>query len=241
MEEKDGQWTLHGATPDDPARLGSAEELIGRVEEMGFLPYFNAGVPGFSVEESTDASAWWTGDEARDPWEWRVLAARSKRVAYGKFFRGKAGFISRELFPVFANFRRKGYDFDSLWEDELASWRDKRVMDLFRGGKSYLSCDLKRLAGFVENGERNFAGTLTSLMMRAYLVTPDFAHRLNKRGLPYGWQVSVLCTPEKLFGEEHISSGCAQTPEESYRVLLVRARENCPGASEEALEKLLRP
>jgi chromosome segregation ATPase len=33
--------------------------------------------------------------------------------------------------PVFVNYRRDGYDFDSLWEDGKAGQRAKKIMDLF--------------------------------------------------------------------------------------------------------------
>ena len=66
-----------------------------------------------------------------DPWEWREIIARSGKVAYGKFFDKKAGFISKQWFPYFANFRRDGYDFDALWDDEKASIRQKKIMDFY--------------------------------------------------------------------------------------------------------------
>ena len=68
----------------------------------------------------------------QDPWVWRELIARSKEVAYGKFFNKKSGFISKAWFPVFANYRRDGYDFDACWDDELANIRCKKIMDCFR-------------------------------------------------------------------------------------------------------------
>ena len=42
-----------------------------------------------------------------------------------------AGFISRKWFPVFANYRRDGYDFDALFEDEKAPYKHKKIMDFF--------------------------------------------------------------------------------------------------------------
>jgi hypothetical protein len=42
---------------------------------------------------------------------WREIIARTEEVAYGKYFGGKSGFVSKEWFPVFANYRRDGYDF----------------------------------------------------------------------------------------------------------------------------------
>lgn len=69
------------------------------------------------------------GDAENDPWEWREIIARSGEVVYGKFFGKKTGFVSKEWFPVFANYRRDGYDFDARWDDELANIRNKRIMD----------------------------------------------------------------------------------------------------------------
>ena len=88
-------------------------------------------VPGFSVENMTDPSCWWAGNAERDPWEWRVALSRTGKVAYDKFFGGRAGFISKKWFPYFANFRRDGYDFDARYDDGLASHREKLIMDLF--------------------------------------------------------------------------------------------------------------
>ena len=114
---------MRGVPADDPSCIHNIGELEQRVEEIGFLPLFAGGVAGFSVEEHTIPEDWWTGDPERDPWEWRILASRHGRVAYGKFFGGRAGFISREWLSVFANYRRDGYDFDARWDDELASRR----------------------------------------------------------------------------------------------------------------------
>jgi len=61
------------------------------VNEVGFLPLFANEIEGFSAEEHTYPNYWWTGDTEQDPWEWREIIARSKEVAYGKFFGGKGG------------------------------------------------------------------------------------------------------------------------------------------------------
>ena len=79
----------------------------------------------------TTEKYWWSEDPQRDPWVWREIIARRGDIAYGKFFHNKAGFISKKWFPYFANYRRAGYDFDARWDDELASFRQKKIMDLF--------------------------------------------------------------------------------------------------------------
>ena len=101
MAIENGEWIMRGMDWDNPARIQSWEELIRWVDEIGFLPLFQNEIVGFSVEENTAALAWWTGDQ--DPCEWRALIARSGRVAYGKFFGKRAGFISKAWFPHFAN------------------------------------------------------------------------------------------------------------------------------------------
>ncbi|MCR5486844.1 MAG: hypothetical protein K6F35_04845 [Lachnospiraceae bacterium] len=57
----------------------------------------------------------------------------------------KAGFISLEWLPYFANCRRACCDFDSHYQDGLASRREKKIMDFFIGededGDAAFKCD----------------------------------------------------------------------------------------------------
>ena len=55
-----------------------------------------------------------------------VRLAKKHDILYGKFFAKKAGFISKKWLPVFANYRRDGYDFDALFEDEKAPIKHKK-------------------------------------------------------------------------------------------------------------------
>lgn len=102
MESKDGTWIMYGVSEDDPECLHTVDELIGYIEEVGFLPLFRNEIPGFSVEERTTEKYWWSEDAQRDPWVWREIIARRGDIAYGKFFHNKAGFISKKWFPYFA-------------------------------------------------------------------------------------------------------------------------------------------
>ena len=112
METVNGVWYMKGCAPTDPGCLRSANALERLIQEVGFLPLFSNEIPGFSVEEHTAAEAWWTGDPETDPWEWRIQLASRPGLAYGKFFDRKAGYLSADWFPDFANYRRSGYDFD---------------------------------------------------------------------------------------------------------------------------------
>lgn len=232
MANENGEWIMHGVDWNDPDRIKSWKEAIDWINQIGFLPLFKNDIPGFSLEERTSDLFWWSGDPEQDPWEWRELIAHSGQVAYGKFFDNKAGFISREWFPHFANYRRDGYDFDSRWDEQLASIRSKRIMDQFNEKDELFSNELKKLAGFGKDGLKNFDGTVTALQMQGYLIIRDFRRRINKKGLEYGWPLSVYTTPENLWGYEHISSAYHLDPQESRERIFQHIRSRFPTAHE---------
>ena len=218
--------------------LRTSEDLFSAVENEGFLPLFSSGIRGFSVEDRTPFGGWWTGIADTDPWEWRITAARSGAVAYGKFFDGRAGFISLKWFPAFANWKRDGYDFDALYEDGKATLRQKKVMDLFMNGEERFSFEAKRLAGFGKDGEKNFEGIVTGLEKSSYLVIKDFRRRVNKKGGEYGWHIAVLSSPEGIWGYDAVTSAYDEDPADSARRIMEHIASYYPSASEEEIMKV---
>lgn len=148
-------------------RIKSIEDVECVVEEIGFLPFFFCGIPGFSLEERIDARHWFTGfDGAWDAWEWKGPIARRKKCVYGKLFNKKAGFVSREWYPDLANWRRDGYDFDALYDDGKAAHDDKLVYDLVdQRGNAVLSQELKKMGGFCKGGKKGFETIITRLQI----------------------------------------------------------------------------
>ena len=242
-------WIMKGRAWDNPLRIRSAVELTSWVEEIGFLPFFANEITGFSAEEHVAADAWWTGNKATDPWEWREEIAASHAVAYGKFFDGRAGFISQRWLPYFANARRNGWDFDGKWQDGRASAREKAIMGLFVDpesddvpqftGAAIMSAELKRMAGFGKGGEKNYPGILTGLQMQLYLVIGGFQRRTNKRGDAYGMPVSVIMTPESVWGYEAVTSAYSEKLNESWRRIFDHTREMYSEADEKSIIKLI--
>lgn len=239
MSAEGGVWIMYGVDESDPCCIHTAEELIAYIDEIGFLPLFKNDIPGFSVEERTVADYWWTGDTLRDPWEWREIIARSGRVAYGKFFDKKAGFISKKWFPYFANHRRDGYDFDARWDDEMASMRQKKIMDLFEDDTELYSFEVKKQAGFGTGGEKNFEGTVTNLQMQTYLCLRDFRQRKNKAGEAYGWAIAVYAKPEHLWGYDYVTSAYGEAPEESGGRIAEHIMEKYPIATKAQIRKVI--
>ena len=236
MEVIDGIWYMQGVDWDDPSCVHSADELLDVIERVGFLPLFSNEVDGFSVENMTDADCWWNGDVKTDPWEWRAVLARTGKVAYGKFFRNKAGFVSKKWFPEFANYRRDGYDFDARYEDGKAGYKEKLIMDVLwpegceiweSSSKSEIfSNDLKEKAGFGKGGEKGFEGTLAKLQMGSYLTVKDFRLRLNKKGEEYGWAVAVYTLPEYLWGYEFVTGRYKESPDASRKKIVNQIKKH---------------
>lgn len=249
MEHINDEWIMKGLDWNDPLRIRNHKELVNYIKQVGLLPLFSNEVEGFSVEEHVSPNYWWSGNRQEDPWEWREIIASEREVAYGKFFGGRAGFISVEWLPYFANYRRAGYDFDSRWEDGLAKRREKLIFDKLvdrdNDGeptwqqKEILTTDLKKLCGFGKGGEKNFPGISTGLMMQLYLVIVDFHRRLNKKGEEYGMPVSVMMPPESIWGYELVTSAYSETPERSRERIIERVKEICPEASDESIIALI--
>lgn len=237
----DGKWVMEGLDRKDPNRIKTSEELSELINKIGFLPLFKNDVPGFSVEELTATDSWWAGVPEEDPWAWREVIAGEGKIAYGKLYCNRAGFVSRDWYPYLASYRRDGYDYDSRYEDGLASYRSKKIMDVMElAPEGMLSNDIKKAAGFGKTGEKGFEGTLSSLQMETYLTVRAFQRRSNKKHEEYGWPVAVYTISERLFGEEHVRSAYHLKAEEAKSKIVDQIRQFYPQANTKEIEKVIR-
>lgn len=239
MGNESGTWIMYGVDWNDPECIHTVQEAIDYINDIGFLPLFKNDIPGFSLEERTVPEYWWCGDPEVDPWEWREIIARSGEIAYGKFFEKKAGFISKKWLPYFVNLRRDGYDFDALWDDEKASRRQKKIMDLFESEDELYSNEVKARAGFGKDGEKGFDGTVTDLQMKTYLCVRDFRQRKNKKGEFYGWPIAVYAKPEAIWGYEHVTSRYNEKPEDSGKAIADHIKDIYPVAADSQIKRIL--
>ena len=236
----DGDWNIMGCRRDDPGRLRSPGDAAALIREIGFLPLFSAGIAGFSLEERVPANDWWTEDPERDPWIWRMLLAEEDDIAYGKFFDRKAGFVSREWFPAFANYRRDGYDYEGLYEDGKMKGGAKRILDALEldedaAGLEQMSGQLRRKAGV----EKGFDGLLIDLQMQSFLLISRFRQKKNKKGIAYGWHLPSFMTPETKWGYDFVNSE-GEKPEESLRRIGEQIRRFFPETDGKALRRVLK-
>lgn len=236
MNMIDGEFFANGLKKNDPKRLKSVSDVYALIDEVGFMPLMENGIAGFSIEERAASDFWFTGHE-EDPWLWRQIIAQEQKIAYGKFFGKKAGFLSLKWLPVFANYRRKGYDFDSLYQDGKAHYKSKLVMDVLEEEKTIASNLLKEKAGFSKGLEKGFDTVLTNLQMQTYLINSGFTRKKNKQGEEYGWSVAVYAQPESLFGEKLVRSEYKNAPEDSLEKIMSHMRKLFPEADEKAILK----
>ena len=242
MGNESGEWIMYGVDWNDPECIHTVDEAIEYINEIGFLPLFKNAIPGFSLEERTVPDYWWCDDPHKDPWLWRAIIAGRHDIVYGKFFDKKAGFISKKWFPVFANYRRDGYDFDALYEDGKAPVKHKKIMDNFiedNINNEIYSCDLKKMAGFGKDGEKGFDGAVTNLMMQMYLCNCDFRKRINKKGIEYGWDVAVYSSPEHIYGYDYVTSCYSENPQDSWKRIADYMYDVYPVANEKQIKKVL--
>ena len=218
--------------------ITSWQEMEELALEYGFLPFFNCGIKGFSVEENTPSHLWFSPVEP-GPWEWKKDAALNGRVVYGKFFNHRAGFISLRWFPDFANYRRDGYDLDALYDEGRVPMHDRAVYDMIVKHHALDTKALKAYCGFGKDGLKGFEPIIDRLQMQTYVNIRTFLYPLDRNGKEYGWGIAQYTTPEEMFGQKRVTAAYRRTPEESRMRILKHLRKKLPQASERQLNKLI--
>ena len=88
--------------------IHSCPELMDYIQEVGFLPLLDSGIRGYSAEYVVDDDCRYVvyADGGWDwpLWKWKGPIVQEGNCVYGKFFAGKAGFVSREWWPDLCNY-----------------------------------------------------------------------------------------------------------------------------------------
>ena len=214
----------------------SAAGLMAYIQEVGFLPLLDGGVRGFSAEEVVTDDCRYVvfpdGGWDWPLWKWKGPVVTDGNCVYGKFFAGKAGFISCDWWPDFCNYRRSKHPVPA--EGSI----DETVLLTLQSQGPLITRELRAACGF--NGPKmrsRFDGYVTRLQMGCYIVTQDFVYPTDKHGKEYGWGWSLLTTPEALLGRKSCTS--PHTPQESYDLLANHFRKLLPEATDKQIQKLL--
>ena len=206
------------------------------IQETGFLPLLSSGIRGFSAEEVVSADCRYVvfpdGGWDWPLWKWKGPIVTSGAFVYGKFFDKKAGFVSREWWPDFYNYRHNKYPVPEEWSIE------ETILLTLQEHGSLITRELRAACGFDGPGMRSkFDGYVTRLQMQCRIVTEDFVYPTDKHGREYGWGWSLLTTPEALYGREACT--CERKPEESYKLLTAHLRQLLPQATDRQIQKIL--
>lgn len=215
----------------------TASQLMEYIQQVGFLPLLESGIDGFSAEAVVDDDCGYVvfpdGGWDWPLWKWKGQIITESPCIYGKFFAGKAGFISRQWWSDFCNYRRSKRP-----APEEGSIEETILYTLQEQG-SMITRELRAACGFTGPKMRSrFDGYITHLQMDCRIVTEDFVYPQDKHGKEYGWGWSLLTTPELLYGRE--ACQCSRTPEESYTLLFQHLRQLLPEATDQQIARLLR-
>ncbi len=218
------------------AMIHNATELMGYIQEVGFLPLLYSGIPGYSADEAVDPDCRYVilddGSWDWPLWDWKGPIVTEGDCVYGKFFNKKAGFVSRAWWPDLYNWRRHAHPAPP------AGSVDEAILMTLREHGSMITRDLRRLCGFTEAKMRSrFDGYVTRLQMACRVVTEDFVYPRDKHGKQYGWGWALLTTPEQLLGHE--ACQCDRTPQESLERMLNHLKQLLPRATEKQLITLI--
>ncbi len=195
-------------------------DIRQKIAEIGVLPLFRSSAAGFSVEEMYPQARWWTGGED-DPWQMRIALSQDPDIVYGKLFDCKAGFAHRRVYADLLNLRRDGWDFDALVDEGQVSLKERRLMDAAQNaGCAQFSYILKRDAGFAKGGLSGFDAVCANLQQKCYLLYTGFGRKVDRFGREYGWEIGILDTPERRFGQKFIDSAYEAEPGQSLEKLL---------------------
>lgn len=217
--------------------IHNAAQLTELIHDVGFLPLLNSGIGGFSAEELVDDECRYVvfpdGGWDWPLWKWKGEIVRDGGCVYGKFFDSKAGFISTEWWPHFCNYRR-----GMAPAIEPASIEETILMTLREHG-SLITRDLRAACGFTGKGMRGkFDAYITRMQMSCRIVTEDFVYPRDRHGHEYGWGLSLLTTPERLYGIDTCHTD--ESPQESMNTIMTHLRHVLPQASDNQLLRMMR-
>ncbi|MBP5541916.1 MAG: hypothetical protein J6X88_09740 [Bacteroidales bacterium] len=216
--------------------IRNCPDLMEAIQQIGLVPLLDSGIPGFSADELVAPECRYVrlddGGWEWPLWQWKGPMVTEGGFAYGKFFNGKAGFVTMEWWPDLCNYRRAKHpepDEESV---------EGVVLDILRVNGSMITRELRSACGFDGPKMRGrFDAYVTRLQMSCRVVTEDFVYPKDRYGNSYGWGWALLTTPEHLFGRD--ACHCSRTPEESRSRLYAHLHNILPQATERQIARLL--
>lgn len=194
-------------------KIRTAKDITDAVNYYGFLPFYNS-------ENVCLASL--SAVSFNTLWDLRFEPTNNKEFVYGKFWNGKAAFVSLELFPHLAALRRDGYDFDSLADEGRISHNEIVVMNSV-GSNLTPSYKLGQTLGI-----KGYDGVISKLQNKTYLCQLFASSTMG---------TALVAPPEDIFGADYTRSKYNLTTEENAAI--VAAAKGLSDCNPKTLAKLL--
>ena len=212
--------------------ISTKEQLRELVNEIGFLPFFSSGIPGFSLRDIIDPAVWFT-DDTEGPWEWKADVG-----VYGKLFRGKAVFMSPEWYAILACYRRDGYDYEGMYEDGFLPHEVLGIMAELEK-ESVISTDLRARVG-LNYKDSGFDKVMNLLQMKCFVIPTSFEYTFDTKGRRYGWGLARYTFSDRRYGKLIEEAEARHTPAEAKELLIGRLMALCPGLDRKKAERFVK-
>ncbi len=227
---------MDDAAPAWKHPIHSCQELIDCIQQVGFLPLLESGIPGFAAEclmaEECRYTQFEDGSWEWPLWRWKGQVVRESDCVYGKFFDGKAGFVSLEWWPYLCHWRRS---ISPIPADDSV---EALILAALRDNGSMVARELRAACGLTAKGMRSrFDAYVTRLQKSCHIVTEDFVYPVDKHGREYGFGWSLLTTPEHLLGRE--ACQCDLEPLDTYTRMWEWLSQQLPQATPHQILRLL--
>ena len=194
-------------------------------------------LPELSLEYNQPERLWATDNNL---WEWKKDIVRERKCLYGRIFNNKIGFIRKDLAKDLINYRRDGYDFDSLINSTTVSEIDIMIYNTILKHKVLSAKSLRRMCSVSKETSKEFEKALNRLQMETYICVSSFEYEIDKNGDFYGWGTTYYSTPELLFGEKFIEKAYEYDPSESYSRLIKHLKKTVPDHDDKELIKFIK-
>lgn len=216
--------------------ISTCHELMAAIDELGFLPLLRSGIAGYSAEEMVDDDCRYVvfddGGWDWPLWKWKGPIITEGDCVYGKFFAGKAGFVSKQWWPHLYNWRR------SMTPEPADGSIEQIILLTLQEHGSLITRELRAMCGFTGTKMRSrFDSFVTRLQMQCRIITEDFIYPHDRHGHEYGWGWSLLTTPELLLGPEACQCDCSA--QESRDLIIGHMCNILPDASTKQIERLV--
>lgn len=217
--------------------ITSYPELIDYIDKIGFLPLLYTDIAGnWSADAAVDSSCRYRvfpeGGWEWKLWQWKGPILRESGCAYGRYFRGQAGFVSRAWWPDYCNYHRSKY------AAPVSGSIEETVLETLRENGHMTTGELRDACGFTG---KNMRGRMSTVIARLELgcrvVTEDFVYKTDRHGRTYGWGSALLTVTEERFGREACHPD--RSPEDSYARLRQQFEHILPHADDALLRRII--